>query len=150
MSSVTSYQRLLQTKVGANDQSISDRYTPIQDGGRFPFWYTHNVPWMDFIFPANGAIIRSDNTEIMRFYDFSDLTGKFLFTAVWTVIGQLLGHNSRGRWTNVDPQRTCSRFSGFFYLRGTFRENRSRSETVKVRTDRWTDRNTRKIICPMR
>ena len=47
-----------------------------------PFWSTHDVPFIGYIFPGDGVIIRSDVTEILRFYNFADLDWKSLFPPI--------------------------------------------------------------------
>jgi len=42
----------------------------------------HDVPLTGCIFPGSGIMIRSDVTEILRFYDIAHLTGKCLFTSL--------------------------------------------------------------------
>ena len=54
-----------------------------------PFWTTHDVSLMGYIFPANGVMIRSDVTEILRCYDFADLAGKSLFPPILVGFGGL-------------------------------------------------------------
>ena len=58
-----------------------------------PFWTTHDVSLMGFIFPANGIMIRSGVTEILRYYDFADLAGKSVFPIILGGFGDFDPYN---------------------------------------------------------
>ena len=115
-----------------------------QDGGRLgfvvlQFCITHEVP-LDGLYLLCQWLndpVWCNVTETLRFYVFGDLAGKCLLAPLWGSFWAI----TVDEWSDVDPQRTRCHFSGF-YLRATFRKNRSRNATVRVRTDRRTDART--------
>ena len=96
-----------------------------QDGGRPPYWISYSpfcTPTTSSCRPivtASGVMIRSDVTEILRFYDFADLAGigKCLFTPLLGSLGII-----EEGWLSVDRNELVRTFRDFC-LSATFREN---------------------------
>jgi len=78
--------------------------------------------------------VRSDrDTANLRFYDFAYLTGKCLFAFVldsfWGIVGE--------RWFDINETNSFSLLGVLPQCH--FRENQSRNETVRMRTDRQNE-----------
>ena len=80
-----------------------------------PFWTTQDLPRDGLYLPLNGVMVQSDVKEILWFYDFTNLAGKYLFTRFLSCFwaGQ--------RWCNVDRNDLILSF-WVFYLSATFCE----------------------------